>query len=111
MTFINNSTMITIDASEASTGMAALQKRIMALPRKIESCTHGVWQAWEDTFMNWDSSTKYLSQYPKNKNEFASNQAEVFHRISKRRASHHSEKNLVFILCPFINMSSYFIEN
>ena len=36
------------DLAQASTilttGRAALQKRIMALLRKIESCTYGVWQ-------------------------------------------------------------------
>jgi neurofibromin 1 len=48
-------------------GRAALQKRIMALLRKIETCTVGVCQAWDDTFMNWDGSTKHLSQYPKTK--------------------------------------------
>ena len=57
------------DLAQASTilttGRAALQKRIMALLRKIENCTHGVIQAWEDTFMNWEGSTKHLSQYPR----------------------------------------------
>ena len=76
-----------------TTGRAALQKRIMALLRRIESCTNGVWQAWEDTFMNWDSSTNHLSGYPKNKEEMSSAQAEAFHRIGKRRASHHSTEH------------------
>ena len=39
----------------------------MAMLRKIETCTVGVCQAWDDTFMNWDGSTKHLSQYPKTK--------------------------------------------
>ena len=40
--------------------------------------------------MNWESSTKHLSQYPKTKDDLAGNQAEAFHRIGKRRVSHHS---------------------
>ena len=39
----------------------------MAMLRKIETCTVGACKAWDDTFMNWDGSTKHLSQYPKTK--------------------------------------------
>lgn len=45
-----------------TTGRAALQKRIMAMLRKIDISTVGVCQAWDDTFMNWEGSTKHLSQ-------------------------------------------------
>ena len=102
------------DLAQASTilttGRAALQKRIMALLRKIESCTHGVWQAWEDTFMNWESSTKHLSQYPKTKDELSGAQAEAFHRIGKRRASHHStEHELEDQVAEWANMTGFLV--
>ena len=121
------------DLAQASTilttGRAALQKRIMALLRKIESCTYGVWQvmcylarcpgvftycgllqAWEDTFMNWESSTKHLSQYPKTKDDLAGNQAEAFHRIGKRRASHHStEHELEDQVAEWANMTGFLV--
>ena len=102
------------DLAQASTilttGRAALQKRIMALLRKIESCTHGVWQAWEDTFMNWESSTKHLSQYPKTKDDLTGNQAEAFHRIGKRRASHHStEHELEDQVAEWANMTGFLV--
>ena len=42
--------------------------------------------------MNWESSTKHLSQYPKTKDD-ASGNPEAFHRIGKRRASHHSTEH------------------
>ena len=102
------------DLAQASTilttGRAALQKRIMALLRKIESCTHGVWQAWEDTFMNWESSTKHLSQYPKTKDDLTGNQTEAFHRIGKRRASHHStEHELEDQVAEWANMTGFLV--
>ena len=43
--------------------------------------------------MNWESSTKHLSQYPKTKDDSTGAQAEAFHRIGKRRASHHSTEH------------------
>jgi len=102
------------DLAQASTilttGRAALQKRIMALLRKIESCTHGVIQAWEDTFMNWEGSTKHLSQYPKTKDELSGNQAEAFHRMGKRRASHHStEHELEDQVAEWANMTGFLV--
>ncbi|XP_050358342.1 neurofibromin-like isoform X3 [Nymphalis io] len=48
-----------------TTGSAALQKRIMALLRKIEHCVNGVQPAWEETFIRWDSVCKLQQKYPK----------------------------------------------
>lgn len=65
----------------------------MALLRKIEHCTTGVLQAWEESFMNWDSTTKHFMQYPKGKvsgAEEAPQGMSEFHHRGKRRASHHS---------------------
>lgn len=69
-----------------------LQKRIMTLLRKIEHCVHGVQPAWEETFRNWEVSSKVLQTFPKLKTEDA--QAEMFHRgMGKRRASHQSSEH------------------
>ncbi|KAI1285846.1 Neurofibromin [Halotydeus destructor] len=76
-----------------TTGRAALQKRIRALLRKIEHCTQGCLQAWEDTFVNWEGATKMLVSYPKAKSEFGAEGAtgDSLHRtVSKRRTSHQS---------------------
>lgn len=69
-----------------------LQKRIMALLRKIDMSTPGNSQAWEDTFMNWENSTRYLVHYPKTKLEDAQGViSETIHRtVTKRRTSHQS---------------------
>ena len=92
-----------------TTGRAALQKRIMALLRKIELCTHGVIQAWEDTVMNWKGSPKHLSQYPKTKDE-GDRPAELFHRVGKRRASHHStEHELEDQVAELANMTGFLV--
>lgn len=71
-----------------TTGRAALQKKIMGLLRKIDVCTPGVMSAWDDTFLNWESSTKSLSHFPKIRDEFPP--SEAFPRIGKRRASQHN---------------------
>ncbi|KAL3223249.1 hypothetical protein MRX96_027662 [Rhipicephalus microplus] len=77
-----------------TTGRAVLQKRIMALLRKIEHCTQGCSLAWEDTFMNWDAVTKLLVSYPKSKLEEGQMICESLHRtIGKRRASHQSTEH------------------
>ncbi|XP_076037771.1 neurofibromin-like [Oratosquilla oratoria] len=74
-------------------GRAALQKRIMALLRKIEKWTQGCKQAWDDTFINWENATKLLVNYPKNKLE-EGQISESFHRsVTKRRASHQSSEH------------------
>ncbi|RUS73016.1 hypothetical protein EGW08_019222, partial [Elysia chlorotica] len=66
-----------------TTGGAALQKRIMALLRKIDVTTQGNSQAWEDTCRNWDAVTRYLESNPKTKMEEGREFVDVM-RISKR---------------------------
>ncbi|KAF2359602.1 Ras GTPase-activating protein [Trinorchestia longiramus] len=81
-------------------GRAALQKRITALLRKIEKCTPGCLQAWEDTFISWESLTRQLMSYPKAKLEDGQI-AETFHRpgaMGKRRASHQSSEHELEVL-------------
>ena len=95
-----------------TTGRAALQKRIMALLRKIDHCTQGCSQAWEDTFMNWEATTKMLVSYPsKGKLEpFGEGQAcDSLHRsVSKRRASHQStEHELEDQINEWANMTGF----
>ncbi|KAJ8938296.1 hypothetical protein NQ318_020355 [Aromia moschata] len=88
-------------------GRAALQKRIMALLRKIEHCVNGVQPAWEETFMNWNGMCKNLSSYPKAKTE--DGQMEPFHRsVGKRRASHqNSEHELEEQINEWANMTGF----
>ncbi|KTF96676.1 hypothetical protein cypCar_00009929 [Cyprinus carpio] len=50
------------------TGRSALQKRVMALLRRIELPTPGNTEAWEDTHAKWEHATKFLS-HPKTKLE------------------------------------------
>ncbi|XP_055550326.1 neurofibromin isoform X2 [Wyeomyia smithii] len=77
---------------EHTQGRVALQKNIMSLMRKIEHCVNGVQPAWEETFRNWEVTSKLLQNYPKGKPE--EGQAEVFHRtMGKRRASHQSSEH------------------
>ena len=73
-------------------GRAALQKRIMALLRKIEHMTQGVIQAWEDCYSCWQAVTNELSSFPRVKPSNESGQiTDSLHRtISKRRTSHQS---------------------
>lgn len=91
-----------------TTGRAALQKRIMGLLKKTDHCTHGLWQAWEDTYHSWELTTRMLVSYPKNKFE-SSEQLDAFHRnISKRRASHQSnELHLDSCLNEWTNMTGF----
>ncbi|XP_060536829.1 neurofibromin isoform X2 [Cylas formicarius] len=73
-------------------GRYALQKKIMALLRKIEHCINGVYPAWEETFRIWTSSYKSISAYPKTRLE--DGQMEPFHRSAgKRRASHQNSEH------------------
>ncbi|KAG8122701.1 hypothetical protein E2320_018194, partial [Naja naja] len=51
-----------------STGRTALQKRVMALLRRIEHPTAGNTEAWEDTHFKWEA-TKLILNYPKTKME------------------------------------------
>ncbi|XP_075993756.1 neurofibromin isoform X2 [Genypterus blacodes] len=49
------------------TGRSTLQKRVMALLRRIEHPTPGNIEAWEDTYSKWDQVTKQILNFPKNK--------------------------------------------
>ena len=73
-------------------GRAALQKRIMALLRKIEHLTQGCSQAWEDCFNCWQTVTSDLVSIPRVKQMNESGQiTDSLHRtMSKRRTSHQS---------------------
>ncbi|XP_034188157.1 neurofibromin 1 isoform X2 [Osmia lignaria lignaria] len=88
-------------------GRAALQKRIMALLRKIEHCVNGVQPAWEETFRNWEVTSEQLVNYPKSKLE--DGQMESFHRSTgKRRASHqNSEHELEEQINEWANMTGF----
>ncbi|KAK6622690.1 hypothetical protein RUM43_008532 [Polyplax serrata] len=92
---------------EYHNGRAALQKRIVALLRKIEHCVNGVHPAWEETFRNWDLSTKMLTSYPKAKLE--DGQMEALHRsVGKRRSSHqNSEHELEEQINEWANMTGF----
>ncbi|KAJ8348709.1 hypothetical protein SKAU_G00272980 [Synaphobranchus kaupii] len=52
-----------------STGRTALQKRVMALLRRIEHPTAGNTEAWEDTHAKWEHATKLILNHPKTKIE------------------------------------------
>uniref|UniRef100_A0A3Q2GEA2 Neurofibromin 1a n=1 Tax=Cyprinodon variegatus TaxID=28743 RepID=A0A3Q2GEA2_CYPVA len=54
-------------SSLIGTGRSTLQKRVMALLRRIEHPTPGNIEAWEDTYTKWDQSTKQILNFPKNK--------------------------------------------
>ncbi|XP_076386906.1 neurofibromin 1 isoform X1 [Megachile rotundata] len=88
-------------------GRAALQKRIMALLRKIEHCVNGVQPAWEETCKNWEATSEQLVNYPKSKIE--DGQMESFHRsTAKRRASHqNSEHELEEQINEWANMTGF----
>ncbi|XP_015174332.1 PREDICTED: neurofibromin isoform X7 [Polistes dominula] len=100
-----------IELAQASTilttGRAALQKRIMALLRKIEHCVNGVQPAWEETYKNWESMLRQFSNYPKTKIE--DSQVESFHRsTAKRRPSHqNSEHELDEQINEWANMTGF----
>ena len=66
--------LVYTELAQASTtqtmGRAVLQKKIMSLIRKIETCNQGVLLAWDDTFNNWESATKHLlTTFPKQKGD------------------------------------------
>ncbi|KAF4082358.1 hypothetical protein AMELA_G00150410 [Ameiurus melas] len=52
-----------------ATGRSALQKRVMALLRRIEHPTAGNTEAWEDTHAKWEHATKLILNHPKTKLE------------------------------------------
>ncbi|XP_043264316.1 neurofibromin isoform X1 [Colletes gigas] len=87
-------------------GRAALQKRIMALLRKIEHCVNGVQPAWEETFRNWEVTSRQLVNYPKSKTE--DGQMEFHRSTGKRRASHqNSEHELEEQINEWANMTGF----
>ncbi|KAK2156732.1 hypothetical protein LSH36_206g01021 [Paralvinella palmiformis] len=89
-----------------TTGRAVLQKRIMALLRRIDSSTPGNTQAWEDTFMNWENSTRYLVNFPKTK--FEEGMIDPWHRSAKRRTPNQStEHELEDHLNEWANMTGF----
>ncbi|KAG1714683.1 Neurofibromin [Nymphon striatum] len=90
-------------------GRAVLQKRIMALLRKIEHCTQGCSLAWEDTFLNWDSCTKAIANYPKSSKLEDAATSDGFHRnLAKRRASHqNTEHELEDQIYEWANMTGF----
>ncbi|XP_053200312.1 neurofibromin-like isoform X2 [Panonychus citri] len=99
---------ITESSQILTTGRAALQKRIMSLLRRIDHCTLGCSQAWEDTFLSWESATKALVSYPKAKMD-VEGQIEITHRnVSKRRTSQHStEHELEDQINEWANMTGF----
>uniref|UniRef100_A0A8C1VGT1 Neurofibromin 1a n=1 Tax=Cyprinus carpio TaxID=7962 RepID=A0A8C1VGT1_CYPCA len=50
-------------------GRNTLQKRVMALLRRIKHPTAGNVEAWEDTYAKWEQATKQILNHPKNKVE------------------------------------------
>lgn len=78
-------------------GRAALQKRIMGILRKIDHCTQGILQAWEDTMASWNASIKEILSYPKKHGKESGDDSDrtrpqgeggTLHRtVSKRRTS------------------------
>ncbi|XP_075988639.1 neurofibromin 1 isoform X3 [Anticarsia gemmatalis] len=90
---------------------AALQKRIMALLRKIEHCVNGVQPVWEETFRCWDSLCKLLQKYPKGQGDKMDEcQMEALHRaVAKRRVSHHtsSEHDFEMQIQEWANITSF----
>uniref|UniRef100_A0AAY5LD07 Neurofibromin n=1 Tax=Esox lucius TaxID=8010 RepID=A0AAY5LD07_ESOLU len=71
-TILSNYTTFTEFASISTvmaTGRSTLQKRVMALLRRIEHPTPGNKEAWEDTHARWEQATKQILNFPKNKVE------------------------------------------
>lgn len=64
-------------------------------------------KAWEETFRNWEQTSRQLSNYPKTKTE--DGQVESFHRSTgKRRASHqNSEHELEEQINEWANMTGF----
>ncbi|KAM6970361.1 neurofibromin-like [Aplochiton taeniatus] len=51
------------------TGRSSLQKRVMALLRRMEQPTPGNTEAWTDTYAKWEQATKQILNVHKNKME------------------------------------------
>lgn len=91
------------------TGRAALQKRIMALLRRIDKCTPGCLGAWIDTWLYWLQVTKFLMNAKSSKNIENDNQNSEFVRnIAKRRQSqtvdHDTDSDIII---EWINMTGF----
>ncbi|KAG8451956.1 hypothetical protein GDO86_003952 [Hymenochirus boettgeri] len=95
-----------------STGRAALQKRVMALLRRIENPTAGNTEAWEDTHTKWDHATRLILNYPKTKLEDGQVPESLHKTIVKRRMSHVSGGGSIDLsdtdsLQEWINMTGF----
>nr|XP_060613045.1 neurofibromin isoform X1 [Anolis sagrei ordinatus] len=95
-----------------STGRAALQKRVMALLRRIEHPTSGNTEAWEDTHLKWEAATKLILNYPKTKMEDGQVAESLHKTIVKRRMSHVSGGGSIDLsdtdsLQEWINMTGF----
>ncbi|XP_063153356.1 neurofibromin isoform X2 [Candoia aspera] len=95
-----------------STGRTALQKRVMALLRRIEHPTAGNTEAWEDTHFKWETATKLILNYPKTKMEDGQVAESLHKTIVKRRMSHVSGGGSIDLsdtdsLQEWINMTGF----
>ena len=64
-------------------------------------------QAWDDTFLNWENSTRYLDQYPKTKLE-EGQMSETIHRsVTKRRTSNQSTEHELEVIWPLLYVSLF----
>uniref|UniRef100_A0A8D0C3L8 Neurofibromin n=1 Tax=Salvator merianae TaxID=96440 RepID=A0A8D0C3L8_SALMN len=95
-----------------STGRAALQKRVMALLRRIEHPTAGNTEAWEDTHLKWETATKLILNFPKTKLEDGQVAESLHKTIVKRRMSHVSGGGSIDLsdtdsLQEWINMTGF----
>ncbi|KAM6466311.1 neurofibromin isoform 3-T3 [Liasis olivaceus] len=95
-----------------STGRTALQKRVMALLRRIEHPTAGNTEAWEETHLKWEAATKLVLNYPKTKMEDGQVAESLHKTIVKRRMSHVSGGGSIDLsdtdsLQEWINMTGF----
>ncbi|KAM9321250.1 neurofibromin [Gastrophryne carolinensis] len=95
-----------------SLGRAALQKRVMALLRRIEHPTPGNTEAWEDTHTKWEQATKLILNFPKTKLEDGQVAESLHKTIVKRRMSHVSGGGSIDLsdtdsLQEWINMTGF----
>ncbi|CAI5794903.1 neurofibromin isoform X1 [Podarcis lilfordi] len=95
-----------------STGRAALQKRVMALLRRIEHPTAGNTEAWEATHLKWETATNLILNFPKAKMEDGQVAESLHKTIVKRRMSHVSGGGSIDLsdtdsLQEWINMTGF----
>ncbi|XP_037071704.1 neurofibromin-like [Pollicipes pollicipes] len=90
-----------------TTGRAALQKRIMALLRRVEYCTPGGLNAWEDTYNKWNHVMR-LHVLNKGKVDDPQLSEALYRSAGKRRASHQtSEHELEDQINEWANMTGF----